>query len=83
MDICFQKCKQMLLIPYTRGRVCEGEENNLNKGPHWIWENNLKLGTGQSKYDRLCGLVIRVPGYRAEMYCDSCEVRTELRGRPT
>jgi hypothetical protein len=25
----------------------------------------------------LCGLVVRVPGYRAEMYCDSCEVRTE------
>jgi hypothetical protein len=28
--------------------------------------------------DRLCGLVIRVPGYRAEMYCVSCEVRTEF-----
>jgi hypothetical protein len=28
--------------------------------------------------DRLCGLVVRVPGYRAEMYCVSCEVRTEF-----
>jgi hypothetical protein len=28
--------------------------------------------------DRLCGLVIRVPGYRTEMYCVSCEVRTEF-----
>jgi hypothetical protein len=28
--------------------------------------------------DRLCGLVVRVPGYRTEMYCVSCEVRTEL-----
>jgi hypothetical protein len=28
--------------------------------------------------DRLCGLVVRVPGYRTEMYCDSCEVRTEF-----
>jgi hypothetical protein len=28
--------------------------------------------------DRLCGLVIRVPGYRREMYCDSSEVRTEF-----
>jgi hypothetical protein len=24
----------------------------------------------------LCGLVVRVPGYRTEMYCASCEVRT-------
>jgi hypothetical protein len=28
--------------------------------------------------DRLCGLVVRVPGYRAEMHCVSCEVRTEF-----
>jgi hypothetical protein len=28
--------------------------------------------------DRLCGLVARVPGYTTEMYCDSCEVRTEF-----
>jgi hypothetical protein len=26
--------------------------------------------------NRLCGLV--VPGYTTEMYCDSCEVRTEF-----
>jgi hypothetical protein len=26
----------------------------------------------------LCGLVVRVPGYITEMYCDSCEVRTEF-----
>jgi hypothetical protein len=30
------------------------------------------------KVDRLCGLVVRVPGYRTEMYCDSCEIRTEF-----
>jgi hypothetical protein len=24
--------------------------------------------------NRLCGLVVRVPGYRTEMYCVSCEV---------
>jgi hypothetical protein len=29
-------------------------------------------------WDRLCGLVVRVPGYRMEMYCVSCEVRTEF-----
>jgi hypothetical protein len=26
--------------------------------------------------DRLCGLVVRVPGCVTEMYCVSCEVRT-------
>jgi hypothetical protein len=30
------------------------------------------------KVDRLCGLVVRVPGYITEMYCVSCEVRTEF-----
>jgi hypothetical protein len=29
-------------------------------------------------YDRLCGLVVRVPGYATEMYWVSCEVRTEF-----
>jgi hypothetical protein len=29
-------------------------------------------------HDHLCGLVVRVPGYTTEMYCDSCEVRTEF-----
>jgi hypothetical protein len=28
--------------------------------------------------DRLCGLVVRVPGYTVERYCVSCEVRTEF-----
>jgi hypothetical protein len=27
---------------------------------------------------RLCGLVVRVPGYSREMYCVSCEVGTEF-----
>jgi hypothetical protein len=31
-----------------------------------------------SMIDRLCSLVVRVPGYTTEMYCDSCEVRTEF-----
>jgi hypothetical protein len=30
------------------------------------------------KVDRLCGLVVRVPGYTTEMYCASCEVQTEF-----
>jgi hypothetical protein len=41
----------------------------------------------KKKVDRLCGLVIRVPGYKTEMYCATCEVRTEFicyveEGRP-
>jgi hypothetical protein len=32
----------------------------------------------QKKLDRLCGLVVRVPGYRTEMYSASFEVRTEF-----
>jgi hypothetical protein len=28
--------------------------------------------------DRLCDLVVRVPGCRTEMHCVSCEVRTEF-----
>jgi hypothetical protein len=28
--------------------------------------------------ERLCGLVVRVPGYGTEMFCVSCEVRTEF-----
>jgi hypothetical protein len=28
--------------------------------------------------NRLCGLVVRVLGCRTEMYCVSCEVRTEF-----
>jgi uncharacterized protein CbrC (UPF0167 family) len=28
--------------------------------------------------DRLCGLVVRAPGYGTEMYCASCEVLTKF-----
>jgi hypothetical protein len=28
--------------------------------------------------DRLCGPVVRAPGYRTELYCVSCEVQTEF-----
>jgi hypothetical protein len=38
----------------------------------------LNLYVMQKKVDRLCGLVVIVPGYRTEMYCASCEVRTEF-----
>jgi hypothetical protein len=38
----------------------------------------LNLYVMWKKVDRLCDLVFRVPGYTTEMYCDSCEVRTEF-----
>jgi hypothetical protein len=37
-----------------------------------------KLYVMLKKGDRLCGLVVRVPGSRTEMYCVSCEARTEF-----
>jgi hypothetical protein len=36
------------------------------------------FGREQLCQDRLRGLVVRVPGYTTEMYCASCEVRTEF-----
>jgi hypothetical protein len=38
----------------------------------------LNLYVMWKKVDRLCGPVVRVPGCRTEMYCVSCEVRTEF-----
>jgi hypothetical protein len=40
------------------------------------YEQNLYVM--QKKVYRLCGLVVRGPGYRTEMHCLSCEVRTEF-----
>jgi hypothetical protein len=41
-----------------------------------LYTQDLKLL--ERSADRLCGLVVRVPGYTMEMYCASCEVRTEF-----
>jgi hypothetical protein len=38
----------------------------------------LNLYVTWKKVDRHCGLVVRVPGYITEMYCISCELRTEF-----
>jgi hypothetical protein len=40
-----------------------------------IRSNNVRV---MSICDRLCGLVVRVPGFITEMYCVFCEVRTEF-----
>jgi hypothetical protein len=36
------------------------------------------INTHSLLQDRFCGLVVRVPGHRTDMYCLSCEVRTEF-----
>jgi hypothetical protein len=38
----------------------------------------LEILSSYCSSDRLCSLVVRVPGYTTEMYCASCEVRTEF-----
>jgi hypothetical protein len=38
----------------------------------------LNLFVMKKKVDRIFGLVVRVPSYRTEMYCASCEVQTEF-----
>jgi hypothetical protein len=43
----------------------------------FLWSTNW-IYVMWKKVDRLCGLVVRIPGYRTEMYCVSCEVRTEF-----
>jgi hypothetical protein len=41
-------------------------------------ENDVLLIVTIYDFARLCGLVVRVPGYTTEMYCASFEVRTEF-----
>jgi hypothetical protein len=36
--------------------------------------SELNLYVMLKKVDRLCGLVVGVPGYKTDMYCVSCEV---------
>jgi hypothetical protein len=43
-----------------------------------IMKHKLKVKVMYNEVDRLCGLVVRDPGYGTEMYCVSCEVQTEL-----
>jgi pyruvate-formate lyase len=43
-----------------------------------VEKNTETLIDASKEVDRLCGLVVRVPGYRTVMYYVSCEVRTEF-----
>jgi hypothetical protein len=46
--------------------------------PGLLTNNYSFLDCMQERLDLLCGLVIRVSGYRMEMYCVSRKVRTEF-----
>jgi hypothetical protein len=54
--------------------------NNIRRSaPTYYNRNNVDaMCCNLSKNNRLCGLVVRAPGCRTEMYCASCEVRTEF-----
>jgi hypothetical protein len=46
----------------------------INQSTH----ESVSKATSISINERLCALVVRVPGYTTEMYCASCEERTEF-----
>jgi hypothetical protein len=39
---------------------------------------SVRFIRGVIEFYRLCGLVVRLPGYTMEIYYASCEVRTEF-----
>jgi hypothetical protein len=55
-----------------------GEGQGGQSGTKLMCANGLLSFLSFVGVDRLYGLVVRVPGYRSEMCCDSCEVRTEF-----
>jgi hypothetical protein len=53
-------------------------ERDLVCSGYLISIHGLLFQTQLCDCDRLCGLVVRVSGYRSEMYCASCEIRAEF-----
>jgi hypothetical protein len=66
--------KSRLLTYSSLKALCSLPLNNNNN----VNNNNVHYYKIYRAKDRLCGLVVRVPGYTTEMYCASCEVRTEF-----
>jgi hypothetical protein len=62
-----------LSVLHSDALQCRMTEKNLARSPHDKYSSIIL-----SLHDSLCGLVVRVPGYTTEMYCASCEVRTEF-----
>jgi hypothetical protein len=59
-------------VQRERRRILGYEVKNNKEREKYIFASVFTLP------DRLCGLVVRVPGYTTEMYCDSCKVRIEF-----
>jgi hypothetical protein len=58
--------------------LCEASAIELKRDWHYNYIATMLSLSGDFQEDRLCGLLIRVPGYVTEMYCVYCEVRTEF-----
>jgi hypothetical protein len=61
-----------MYILLERNSVLEGLRS-FHRG-----SRNMYVPSYQFCMREIHGLVVRVPGYRTEMYCDSCEVRDEF-----
>jgi hypothetical protein len=69
-----------LLLSALRSQRCQVRMRWIgSRCPTESSESQPTLTFGRVRLsDRLCGLVVRVPGYTTEMYCASCVVRTEF-----
>jgi hypothetical protein len=70
--------RKLILRP---GTVLTSLANKPNRGvayQNFLFYVYFRFLLQSSQADCLCGLEVRVPGYRMEMYCVSCEVRTEF-----
>jgi hypothetical protein len=65
-----KKVRPPLWFSGQSSRLQNGDVLCLLWGTNWIYICYVE--------DRPCGLVVRVPGYRTQIYCVCCEVRTEF-----
>jgi hypothetical protein len=84
MNIHQPRTMQILITDYKL-RIALTEVSTLLEHSSLLEERQVKssgtfrfLKSYVKEIDRLCGLVVRVPGYTTEMYCVSCKVRTEF-----
>jgi hypothetical protein len=63
---------------YFQDKLCQQEEGMAVGNSLSLVVSNTFMEHSEEVADRLCGPVVRVPGYRSDMYCVSCEVRTEF-----
>jgi hypothetical protein len=66
------------LLKDTQARTCARAPNFYFEYFLLIRLNIINFSWYAYFKDRLCGVVVRVPGYRSDIYCVTCEVRTEF-----